>query len=309
MITIDLPQNYAWKKLLRLYNDSHCLEPTECSNPKKGLLEGIVELPKPLWYRIAFCPSPLSGGGGWLELSLTAPDGTKKPTRKDYASAKAWAVRRFWLDLDMEAMREALEVNFLGYSLAGEFWPVMSPCYTSYWASLLRIYCGRKFDKTLRAEFGDRVKFEGKEYALLPTPQQMMEVNSLQLKAIGLSSWSSGKLPHITQQFLSDPELGLDQLPTDSSQALKLVHKRFGLGGTSAAWVLMRGTINADVALEGHHIRSALAEGLGLGATPKVKEYNDLMQIHAPYRSFASYYLHLSAIKQWRKNWSLDDPE
>jgi hypothetical protein len=300
MITLNLPPNYTWRKLLKLYNDSHCLEPTERSDPKKGVLEGIVELPNPFWYR-------LEQNNSTLALSLSAPDGATKPSKKDYAGAKAWAIRRFWLELDMEAMREALEVNFLGYSLANEFWPVMSPCYTGYWASLLRIYCGRKFDKALRAELGSRVVFEGKEYALLPSPEQMLEVNSLQLKTIGLSAWSSRKLPHITQQFFSDPELGLDQLPPDPLEALRLIHKRFELGGTSAAWVLMRGAMRADVALEGHHIRRALAEGLGLDATPKVKEYNELMQIHAPYRSFASYYLHLSAIKQWRKNWSLED--
>jgi hypothetical protein len=300
MITLNLPQDYTWPKLLKLYNDSHCLEPTERSDPKKGVLEGIVELPNPFWYR-------LEQNDSTLALSLTAPDGSSKPSKKDYSTARAWAIRRFWLELDMEAMREALEVNFLGYSLANEFWPVMSPCYTGYWASLLRIYCGRKFDKVLRAELGSRVVFEGKEYALLPSPEQMLEVSSQQLKTIGLSAWSSRKLPHITQAFLGDPELGLDQLPPDPLEALRLIHKRFELGGTSAAWVLMRGAIRADVALEGHHIRRALAEGLGLDATPRVKEYNELMQIHAPYRSFASYYLHLSALKQWRKNWSLED--
>ena len=120
MLTLDLPPNYAWKKLLNLYNNSHCLEPTERSSPKTGVLEGIVELPQPFWFR-------LEQKGNSLELSLTAPDGVKKPTKKDYAAVRAWAVRRFWLELDFEALRDSLEVNFFGYSLAEEFWPVMSP--------------------------------------------------------------------------------------------------------------------------------------------------------------------------------------
>lgn len=300
MIALKLPTNYAWKRLLTLYNNSHCLEPTEYANPRKGLLEGIVELPQAFWYRIEH-------KGQALELSLTAPDGAKKPGQKDYEAANIWASKRFWLNLDNEAMRNALEVNFLGYSLSSEFWPVVSPAYTSYWAALLRIYCGRRFDLVLRKNLGHHTAFGGKTYALLPTPQQMMQVNSLQLQAIGLSSWSSNKLPHITQTFLRDDQVQLENLPSDPQDALRLIHRRFGLGHTSAAWVLMRGTIHADVTLEGNHIRRALAEGLGLEGTPKVKEYIELMKIHTPYRSFASYYLHLSQLKLWRKDWVLED--
>jgi len=300
MIALKLPTNYAWKRLLTLYNNSHCLEPTEYASPRKGLLEGIVELPQPFWYRI-------EQKGQALELSLTAPDGAKKPGQKDYEAARIWAGKRFWLNLDNEAMRQALEVNFLGYTLSCEFWPVVSPTYTSYWAALLRIYCGRKFDLALRKSLGHRITFGGQEYALLPTPAQMVRVNSLQLQAIGLSSWSSSKLPHITQTFLHDDHVQPENLPSDPHEALRLIHKRFTLGQTSAAWVLMRGTINPDVTLEGNHIRRALAEGLGLEGTPKVKEYIELMKIHTPYRSFASYYLHLSQLKLWRKNWVLED--
>jgi len=300
MITLELPRTYPWKKLLVLYSHSHCLEPTEYASPKKGLLEGIVELPQAFWYRIEHnCQA--------LELTLTEPDGARKPDKRDYEAASIWASRRFWLNLDYEAMRNALEVNFLGYSLSSEFWPVVSPAYTSYWAALIRIYCGRKFDRALRKNLGHHITFGGKEYALLPTPQQMMQVNSLQLQSIGLSSWSSSKLPHITQTFAHDAAVQLENLPYDPSSALHLIHKRFGLGSTSAAWVLMRGAIHADLALEGSHIRRALAEGLGLEGTPKVKEYHELMKIHAPYRSFASYYLHLSQLKLWRKDWSLED--
>lgn len=300
MIALDLPQNYIWKKLLVLYNNSHCLEPTEYSIPEKGRLEGIVELPKPFWYRI-------EQKGGALELSLTAPDGAQKPTPRDYEAARIWASKRFWLNLDTEAMRNALEVNFLGYSLSSEFWPVVSPAYTSYWAALLRIYCGRNFDRALRKNLGTKVRFGGKEYALLPTPAQMLTVNSLGLQSMGLSRWSSSKLPHITQVFLQDKTVQLENLPGDPQDALCRIHKHFGLGRTSAAWVLMRGTHHTDVALEGSHIRRTLAEGLGLEGTPKVKEYIELMKIYAPYRSFASYYLHLSQLKLWRKDWNLAD--
>lgn len=304
MIRLKLPPDYAWNKLLILYKSSHCLEPTERSDPKAGVLEGIVELLQPFWYR-------LEQRDGQLELSLTAPDAStgspsKKPGKKDYEAARAWAVRRFWLDLDMEAMREALEVNFLGYSLAGRFWPLVSPAYTSYWASLLRIYCGRGFDLKLRQSLGSRVSFAGKEYPLLPTPQQMMEVSSLELRALGLSSWSSQKLPHITGQFVQDESLQPCHLPGEPAEALHLIHKRFALGFTSAAWVLMRGVIHPDVALEGGHIKRALAEGLGLGQAPKTREYHELMRVHAPYRSFASYYLHLSQMALWRKHWGIE---
>ncbi|MCX7601745.1 MAG: hypothetical protein N2Z75_07375, partial [Meiothermus sp.] len=134
-----------------------------------------------------------------------------------------------------------------------------------------------------------------------------LAVNSLGLQSIGLSSWSSGKLPHIAQAFVHDETVQLENLPSDPEEALRRIHQRFGLGRTSAAWVLMRGTLHTDVALEGSHIRRALAEGLGLGGPPKVKEYLELMRVHAPYRSFASYYLHLSQLKLWRKDWSLAD--
>lgn len=299
MITLELPENFAWKKLLALYKNSHCLEPTERADPKEGVLEGIVELPQPFWYRL----EPL---GGPLQLSLTAPDGANKPTKQDYLAARAWAVRRLWLGLDYEALRDALEVSFLGYSLSGEFWPVMSPAYTSYWAALLRIYCGRKLDTTLRETLGEKVAFGGKTYALLPRPEQMMGVSGLELQALGLSSWSSRKVSHISQVFLHDDEVQLEHLPTDPEAALKLITKRLELGGTSAAWVLMRGAMHPDVPLEGGHIRRALGEGLGLEKTPKLKEYLELLRPHAPFRSFASYYLHLSQIKLWRKDWTLD---
>jgi len=137
------------------------------------------------------------------------------------------------------------------------------------------------------------VSFAGKEYPLLPTPAQMLEVSILQLRTLGLSSWSSRKLPNITQQFLFDPELQLFNLPADPALAIPLIQKRFELGTTSAAWVLMRGVIHADVALEGSHIKRALAEGLGLENVLKPQEYQERMWVYSPYRSFAAYYMHL----------------
>jgi len=84
---LKLAQNYAWEKLPILYSNSHCLGPTERSDSKKGVLEGIVELPQPFWYRLEL-------RNHHLELTLP-PNGAKAPTRKDYQAARAWAVRRF----------------------------------------------------------------------------------------------------------------------------------------------------------------------------------------------------------------------
>lgn len=299
MVTLNLPESYAWRKLLHLYNNSHTLEPTEYSDPKTETFAGIVQLTRPLWFI-------LQRQGPKLHLSLSTPTNQPPPQASDYAQAQQWVIQRFWLDLDFSALRQALERSFLGYSLSEEFWPVVSPAYSSYWASLLRLYCGKPQELRLRQALGDRVAFANRDYWLLPTPQQMASVGLAQLKALGFSSWSSSKIPHLTHTYLQDPGVHPQHLPTDVYSALRLLQKRIGLGNGSAAWVLMRGALNPDVALDGTHIRRMLAQGTGLSEIPKPKEYAQLMQVHAPFRSFVSYYLHLSALKGWRKGWNLE---
>ncbi len=290
---IKLPKDFPWRRILSLYVRSRCLEATEYIDFETETLSGIVNLNQAFWYTAKAKPSRLT-------LTLKAQDGAKPPSNQDLEKLKAWAIHRFWLDIDMDDLRATLEQNFFGYSLSQRFWPLVSPTYTNFWSGYVRAVCGRENDLVFRQTCGDSTVFGGKSYPLLPTAEQVLQTPQAVLKEIGLSDWMRKSVHKLSEIYLSQGKVWPDEIPLEGSAAMTYFKKNSGLGTGNATWVLMRGVRNPDISLESTFVKRTLFEGLGKPFEPK--EYQAEMKAFSPYRTFVSYYVYLDAVSRWRKD-------
>lgn len=80
-----------------------------------------------------------------LELSVQAhAEAETTSTIQDLEAAAEWANRRFLLDVDMLAVREALTTNEYGQELVARYWPHRPSNLPSTWEGLIKTVIGNQ---------------------------------------------------------------------------------------------------------------------------------------------------------------------
>ena len=75
----------------------------------------------------------------FIQLRLQANDGAADaPTERMVRQALELASRRFWWELDVEAVRAALDVNEYGQELLAHYWPLRPANMSGPWEGLLK---------------------------------------------------------------------------------------------------------------------------------------------------------------------------
>ena len=93
----------------------------------------------------------LPGDEAALDLSLTADDNADGlPGEQEVRQAVEFASRRFWWELDMGAVREALSVNDYGRDLVGRYWPMRPANLAGPWHRERRLPWKRKTNEPKR---------------------------------------------------------------------------------------------------------------------------------------------------------------
>ncbi len=238
-------------------------------------------------------------------LRLQAADEANDPPGEiEIHQAVALASQRFWWELDMEAVRQALSVNEYGQELVTRFWPARPTNLPGPWEALLKtvvsvqIYPGlaTRLQQALLDNYGENpTNFSGRTYRFYPSVERLAEVYSEDLLGMRFSRQKANYVPGIAQMILAQPEKfdweRLRGLP--GPEAVAILDELPGVGPWTAHYVAMRGLPHPDVFIEEAGLRKALAANLDRRAELSATEAAQLTAIYAPYRSIACYYTYM----------------
>ncbi len=239
-----------------------------------------------------------------LQLSVRASDDSDQiPDTKVLEAATEWANRRFFLDVDMSAVREVLAVNEYGESLVGKFWPSRPVNLPEAWEGLLKtvisvqIYPGlaQRLQRGLLDVYGAAVRFGGQTYRLFPTAARLAAIQPDELLTMKFSRQKASYLPGIAQMVLAEPRKydwdALRQLPGEA--AVAILDELPGVGAWTASYCAMRALPHLDVITKEEGLRKTLASAYDRRAIISPAETEQLMAVFAPYRTFACYYTYM----------------
>ncbi|GAB5490567.1 MAG: hypothetical protein Phog2KO_07820 [Phototrophicaceae bacterium] len=239
-----------------------------------------------------------------LEVTVQAPDGESAPDETILQSAVDWTNRRFWLDMDMEAVKSALAGDDYGDMLVDSFAPMRPANYASAWEALLisvthaQVYSGlaRKLDDTLAEVFGTKAIFDDEVYDITPRPFDLLPAIEEELKGMRFSRQKASYLTRIPQTIMDESSTYdfLAMREQDGQAVVATLKKLHGVGAWTSQNVTMRGLPHADVFIDEKSTRKAIAPFYyrNLDAITD-KNFQETVARFAPYRSFACYYTYM----------------
>ncbi len=302
--TLILPTApFEFKQSLTSLKNSGATDQTDILDEQLGWLERPLLLNgKPFLVRLSdLTPDPSSPR---LQLTLWAEDNADtSPSETDLRLAAEWANRRFFLDLDMEKVREALKVDSYGEELSVIYWPSRPGNLGGAWEGLLKtvisnqVYPGLavQLQRGLLAFYGTLVHFKGKEYRLFPSVEKMAAIQPDDLLGMKFSRQKASYLPGIAQMIEANLERfdfeRLRGLPGE--EAVAILDELPGVGPWTAHYVAMRGLPHLDVFIDEQGLRKTLAVAYDHPAALSNDEFSNLTKIFAPYRTFACYYTYM----------------
>ncbi len=245
------------------------------------------------------------GPSGVIRLRLQASDAADlPPTEAEVREALQWAATRFWWDLDMNEVREALCVNEFGQSLVNSYWPLRPPNMAGPWEGLLKtvisvqIFPGLavRLQQALVEFYGDgSVKFGGKGRFFYPSVERVAVIIPEDLVGIKFSRQKARYLPAIAEMLLAQPERfdwqRLRSLP--GPEAVAILDELPGVGPWTSNYVAMRGLPHPDVFIDEAGLRKLVAAGFGRGPELSGEEATRLTAEFSPHRSMACYYSYM----------------
>lgn len=247
----------------------------------------------------------LPGEEATIDLSLTADDKADNlPGEKEMGQAVEFASRRFWWELDMEAVRQTLSVNDYGRDLVGRYWPMRPANLAGPWEGLLRtvisnqIYPGLavRLQKALIEFYSESsATFGGKVFKFYPSVERVADIVPDDLLGVRFSRQKAKYVPGLAQMLLEKPErfdfARLAELP--GAEAVAILDELPGVGPWTAHYVAMRGLPHADVFVDEAGLRKTIAVGFNRPPDISGEEAAKLAEPFAPYRSLACYYSYL----------------
>jgi DNA-3-methyladenine glycosylase II len=239
-----------------------------------------------------------------LSLTVWADDTADDPPTTEIMQLAAELVgRRFYLDADMQAVREAIRVNEYGAQLADIYWPARPTALGGAWEALLKtvisnqIYPGLavRLQQAVLEFYGTRVHFNGKEKRFFPTAEKLAELSPEDLLGMKFSRQKASYLPGIANAILENPvKFDFERLrKIPGSEAVAILDELPGVGPWTAHYVAMRGLPHDDVFIDEKGLRKTLATGYGKWADLTDDQFTSLTEVFAPYRSFACYYSYM----------------
>lgn len=238
-----------------------------------------------------------------LRLVVRAADGAPPPDDSALDLAKSWVTRRFGLDTDMTAMRAVLETSAQGAFLLSRCWPTRPPGLADPWSCLLtaiigsRIYPGlsTKLQTALATTFGRTASFDGQEFLLYPSVEQLAALLPGDLLDLKFSRQKASYLPAIAQDMLAKPDRydwdHLRALP--GPEAVAILDELHGVGPWTASYVALRGLMHPDVFIDDPGLRHIVAPDVANPDHLSADEMIERTEVFAPYRSFACHYAYM----------------
>lgn len=240
-----------------------------------------------------------------IEISVRAPDADDAPQDAHLQAAVDWANRRFWMDLDMTKVKDAIgQADDFGSKLVDSFWPVRPANYASAWDALLKsvvhaqIYPGlaQQLDVALAETYGIQATFQGQTYYLTPRPFDLLKAFEDELRGMKFSRQKADYLTTFPQTIIDDPTTYnfMAMRNRDGQDVVADLQKLRGVGVWTSQNVAMRGLPHADVFIDEKATRAAIAPFYYRNEDEITKKnFQKTVAKFAPYRSFACYYTYM----------------
>jgi len=298
-VTLHPTEGFYWKQSLEFVDDSGA------TNHLDQIAEDFSSLARPLRLGTAVYWITLTGenDGTAVRLALRAPDDADPPSDDVLDEAVAWANRRFFMDVEMDEVENALKGDKYGAELLTRFFPARPANYPSAWEALIKsvvhmqIYPGfaAQLDDYLCRNYGTTVTFDGETFHMVPTPAELLAAIPDDLRAAKFSRQKADFLTTIPFQIKEEPEkfdfeAMRERDPDESVQTLKELH---GVGDWVAQNVVMRGLPHTDLFIDEKTTRAALTPVYGKADNLGKRAMRDAVARFSPYRSFACYYTYM----------------
>ena len=211
--------------------------------------------------------------------------------------------RRFFMDVDMDAVKKALSADDYGKELIKDFWPLRPANYAGPWEALLKSLVhaqifpsfAASLDQTLREQYGERVVFDGEPLRYWPRPIELAFAIEEDLRAFKFSRQKADYLVNISRTVLDDPKTydfdAMREIP--GPDAVKQLTTLRGVGAWTSQNVAMRGLPHTDVFIDEKATRKAIAPYYSRNDDMNKREVAAAVERFAPYRTFACYYTYM----------------
>lgn len=290
--------SFDFKEATAFLRDSGASDLLDSIGPEDAWLERPLRLQQGVFLvRL----SPLNEA---LQLTVTPTDDAEQPPDEAIMhEAAEWANRRFFLDVDMVAVKQVLDVDEFGAAAVGRFWPSRPVNLPDAWEGLLKtvisvqIYPGlaQTLQRALLDFYGDKAIFNGQTYQLYPTPQKLADVLPEELMPLRFSRQKARYVPGIASAIVAEPEKydweTLRHKP--GREAVAILDELPGVGPWTASYCAMRALPHLDVMTDEEGLRKTLSRYYDRRATLSPEEAQKLMEKFAPYRTFACYYTYM----------------
>lgn len=239
-----------------------------------------------------------------VKVTVTAEDGTEAPDETALQYAADWAGHRFWMFVDMDAVKDAIAVDDYGKLLVDTQAPARPANYPSAWEALLisvvhaQIFpsLAKTLDDTLAEVFGMKATFDGETYYLTPRPFDLLRANPDELRGMKFSRQKADYLTTIPNTVLDEaPKYHFEAMrEIDGQDVVKTLTKLKGVGPWTSQNVAMRGLPHTDVFIDEKATRAEIAPFYFRNVDEiDKKNFQETVAHFAPYRSFACYYAYM----------------
>lgn len=298
-IVLNSSEHFSFSQALDSLAGSGALSVLDTLNDDKSMLKRMQRL-----------------GDDVFKLEVTSPDDQRvavviQPTDSAPAVSEetahqiaALVNRRFFLDINMEDVRDTLNVNTYGKEIIELCWPVRPVNYGGAWEALLKsivhaqIFPGlaKQLDDALRMNYGERVEFDEELVPMLPRPVELVRANEETLRDMRFSRQKASYLTTIADTLLEEESTydfeRLRKLPGD--EAVATLRELKGVGAWTSQNVAMRGLPHTDVFIDEKTTRATLAPYYGdRDDSISKKQVKEAAAEFAPFRSFACYYTYM----------------
>ncbi|MEL7435833.1 MAG: hypothetical protein AAFN11_17945 [Chloroflexota bacterium] len=239
-----------------------------------------------------------------IRVTIRTSDGEDVPAEAILQEAVEWANHRFWLDVDMNAVKDAISGDDYGDMLVDTQFPSRPANYPSAWEALLisvvhaQIYPGlaQKLDDTLAEVYGRQATFEGEKAYLTPRPFDLLRAFEDELRGMKFSRQKADYLTTFPQTIMDNPKdyNFIAMRDEEGEEVVKRLKDLRGVGAWTSQNVAMRGLPHKDVFIDEKTTRKAIAPFYYRNEDEITKgNFQKTVARFAPYRSFACYYTYM----------------
>lgn len=236
-------------------------------------------------------------------ITVDIPNSDDLPTKDDVNTVAEWANRRFWMDVDLKDVEQALDTDHYGNELIARFFPWRPVNYGGPWEAMMKsvihaqIFPGfaNNLDKYLCERFGTVIDYNGKTGYLYPTPEELLIAQPDELIEAKFSRRKADYLTTIPRQILDDRKTyDFDDMRSrNGADVIKSLKELHGVGDWTSQNVAMRGLPHQDIFIDEKNTRKELAPIYGEKGKIGKRDFREATEKFAPYRTFACFYTYM----------------